>query len=406
MVLSSILIGAIVGVCAIGFFSIVGLVTSTWIPALPTNLNLSLDNYSYKIGISLFIAAVIAGQILKRLEGNRPNGPADIILAVNQENIPNLKDGFLTVLLALISLSGGASVGIFGPLVHFGGCLSAWLSHQLRHLNKSIILSIGAGSAVSAIFSIPIGAAIFSQEAVLRKFSKEGIFPILIGTFSSYALSLFILGNHRLFPIDTPFELSLQNIEICILLGVCCGVLVSLYMYLIPEMGRYAKVLKVPTELRPLIPALVLFILSPILPHLLGTGVSSISLALAGKLSISLLIILCLSKIVVTPLCLGFGFFGGVFGPALFIGAMLGAIMDIVFGQGGSLFLAVGAATMIASTIGAPFACVVIIFELTGNYNIALLSIISITISYQISNRQIGKSIFDYQLKQRGIELR
>ena len=79
--------------------------------------------------------------------------------------------------------------------------------------------------------------------------------------------------------------------------------------------------------------------------------------------------------------------------------------MDVIIGNGGALFLGVGAATMIASTIGAPFACVVIIFELTGNYNIALLSIVSITVAYPISHRQIGKSVFDYQLKKRGIEL-
>jgi len=395
----------IVGICALGFFKVVGWITSWWMPNLPTELSFHLDIYSYKIGIALFIAAIIAGQILKRLEENRPNGPPDIILAANQGNNPNLKDGFLTVLLTLVSLSGGASVGIFGPLVHFGGCISAWLSHQFKHLNKSLIVSIGAGSAVSAIFSIPIGAAIFSQEAILRRFSKEGIFPILIGTFSSYALSYLILDNHRFFPIDTLFDFSIQNIGLCILLGVLCGVIISLYMYLIPEMGKIAKVLKITPELRPLIPALILFILSPMLPHLLGTGMSTISLALAGKLSLGLLIVLCLFKIIMTPLCLGFGFFGGVFGPALFIGSMLGGAMDVIIGNGGALFLGVGAATMIASTIGAPFACVVIIFELTGNYNIALLSIVSITVAYPISHRQIGKSVFDYQLKKRGIEL-
>ena len=296
MILSSIFIGLIVGICSLGFFKIVEFMTSLWIPNLPTDLSFPLETYDYKIGMALFIGAIIAGQILSRIDGNRPNGPADIIVASHREENPNLKDGFLTVLLALVSLSGGASVGIFGPLVHFGSCISALLSHQFKHLNKSIIMSIGAGSAISAVFSIPIGAAIFSQEVILRRFSKKNILPILIGTFSSYALSYLILGNHRFFPIDDPFEFSITNLGLCILLGSLCGVFISLYMYLIPTMGQLAKTININPQFRPLIPAIILFLLSPMLPHLLGISLGSISLALAGKLSLSLLIIYVFPK--------------------------------------------------------------------------------------------------------------
>jgi len=188
-------------------------------------------------------------------------------------------------------------------------------------------------------------------------------------------------------------------------IGIICGILVSLYMYLIPVMGKIAKKSKIEPQWRPLIPAFVLFMLSPLLPHLLGSGLSTISLAVAGKLTLTLLIVLCLSKVLMTTFCLGFGFFGGVFGPALFIGAMLGGGIDAYLGSGHTVYLAIAAAAMIASTIGAPVACVVIIFELTGNYSIAILSAVSVSFAYQISKQIIGKSVFDYQLFKRGIQL-
>jgi CIC family chloride channel protein len=403
MAILAIFVGLIGGLAALIFFKLLVFVSSFWVPELSTDFNFQWAGYHYQIGIALLISSLIAGQILMRLEGNRPNGPADAILACNQDVNLHLKDGFLSSLLAFVSLCGGASVGLFGPLVHFGAVLGVWLNKRFTSLTKGVILSIGAASAVAAVFSIPIGGAIFAQEAILRKFTPSSFLFILIGSISSFLLSFFILGNHRFFPIDGEFDFSLYYLAMSIGIGILCGLLVSLYMYLIPAMGKLAKSSNIKPQWRPLIPAIALFIASPLLPHLLGSGLSTISLAVAGKLTLTLLIVLCFTKVLMTTFCLGFGFFGGVFGPALFIGAMLGASMDAYLGSGHAVFLAIAAAAMIASTIGAPVACVVIIFELTGNYSIAILSAVSISVAYQISKQLIGKSVFDYQLFKRGI---
>jgi len=405
MAIFAVFVGLIVSLASLLFFKLLVLISSFWMPLLPTDFNFQLDGYHYQIGISLLTASLIAGQILKHIEDNRPNGPADAILASHLEVQPNLKDGFLSTLLAFVSLCGGASVGLFGPLVHFGAVLGAFLNQRFASLTKSILLSIGAASAVAAVFSIPIGGAIFAQEAILRKFTQSGFLSILIGSISSFLLSYLILGNHRFFPIEGEFDFSINYLAMSIGIGIICGILVSLYMYLIPVMGKIAKKSKIEPQWRPLIPAFVLFMLSPLLPHLLGSGLSTISLAVAGKLTLTLLIVLCLSKVLMTTFCLGFGFFGGVFGPALFIGAMLGGGIDAYLGSGHTVYLAIAAAAMIASTIGAPVACVVIIFELTGNYSIAILSAVSVSFAYQISKQIIGKSVFDYQLFKRGIQL-
>ena len=142
------------------------------------------------------------------------------------------------------------------------------------------------------------------------------------------------------------------------------------------------------------------------MPHLLGAGLGSIDMAIAGKLALSLLIVLLFAKIAMTTLCLGFGFFGGVFAPALFFGAMLGSIVDVALASAGTLtssFVLLGAASCVATVIGAPVAATVIVLEMTGSYEWAVLSMISIVIATQISRSFMGRSLFYRQLASRGI---
>ena len=133
--------------------------------------------------------------------------------------------------LALNNLSGGASVGMFGPLVHFGGCLSEWLQRKITHLPRDVILGSGAGAAIAAVFSAPIGAAVFAHEAIIRRFGAFGPGPVLACTFASYWVSNQLLGDHRLFKvIDVP-ALDVQDIVIALVLGVASGLISMLYIF-------------------------------------------------------------------------------------------------------------------------------------------------------------------------------
>ena len=117
------------------------------------------------------------------------------------------------------------------------------------------------------------------------------------------------------------------------------------------------------------LPAVFLFLISPIFPALLGHGLWTVDLALAGQFSLTFLILLILLKIFSTSFCIGFGFFGGVFAPALFLGVLVGGVVDLTLvslDYGSSNFGILGAASCIGAVIGAPLAAVVIVFELTG----------------------------------------
>lgn len=405
-VVVSLVIGALVACAAVAFFKVVSLANSLWAVPLPKAFSDITWGYSMEVGIALLVSSLIAGRILKLLENGRPHGPADLIHFAQYDKAPDLRAGFLSSILALNNLSGGASVGMFGPLVHFGGCLSAWLQRNTTRLPRDVVLGAGAGAAIAAVFSAPIGAAVFAHEAIIRRFGAFGPGPVLACTFASYLVSMLLLGDHRFFKIDDAPVLDAQNMLIALVLGVASGLVSMLYIYAVTEAPKLAKASGIPLQWRPLLPAAILFAISPVLPHLLGAGLGSVNLAMAGNIAISLVIVLLFAKILMTTLCLGFGYFGGVFAPALFFGAMLGSIVDLSLANAGTItssFVMLGAASCVATVIGAPVAATVIVFEMTGSYEWAVLSMISVVVAAQISRSFMGRSLFDRQLASRGI---
>ncbi len=402
-------VGAAIGIIAVALFLVTGFFANNWSETLPVITTLEHLPYNPVVGISLLLSALIVGRLLLLIEGRKPQGPADLILAAQSDSELNVKTGILSSLIASISLSGGASVGFFGPLVHLGGCLGSYLTTQYKILPKDVALGVGAGAAISAVFAAPMGAAVFAHEVVIRRFGNLGAGPVLAASFAAYWVANLILGDHQLFDVNSVPNIEVQTLLSAIVVGIICGLISTLYMKSIIRTSIAANATGIPIALRPLLPACVLFVLSPLLPHLLGTGTSTIALSMAGSLSIGLMLALLVGKIATTSLCVGFGYFGGVFGPALFIGAMIGGSVDAwiaYFDMGSSTsYAALGACCCIAAVIGAPIASILIAYELTGSYEWAVLSMISVVTCTQISRSLAGRSLFDLQLKLRGLEM-
>ena len=394
--------GAMIGLIATGFFMLVQLAAQIWTPALTRSLEEPAPIvYNATLGLALLGSALIAGFILSRMRPHRPEGAADLIQAAQTHHLPNIRQGLLSSILALNNLCGGASVGVFGPLVHLGGCLNALFLKRQRDFPIDLMLGAGAGAAIAAVFSAPIGAAIFAYETIIRRFGSFGAAPVLAATFAAYWSAEQLLGGHRLFSVATIPSLDPTSLGLAALIGIACGAACITYIYLVTTMPRWADRTGIPISLRPLVPASLLFLISPWLPHLLGTGLGSADLALAGQLTLSLLIVLVITKIAMTSLCLGFGFFGGVVSPALFFGMMIGGIVDQLISVPSAdltQFALVGAASCIAAVIGAPIAAVVMVLEITGSYEWAVLSMVSVLTTSQITRSFIGQSLWDRQL--------
>lgn len=409
-IILSVGIGSSVGIIAVVLFLVTGFFTDNWSRKLLVSTSLEYFPYNPVVGISLLLSALIAGQLILLVENRKPQGPADLILAAQSDSDLNVKTGILSSLIASVSLSGGASVGFFGPLVHFGGCLGSYLTTRGKLLSKDVALGVGAGAAISAVFATPIGAAVFAHEAIIRRFGNLGAGPVLSASFAAYWISNLILGDHQLFDVDRVSHLEGQTLLSAIGVGIICGLISTLYMKSIIKISIFASSTGIPIALRPLVPACVLFMISPLLPQLLGSGMSTIALSMSGALSLGIMLALLAGKIAATSLCIGFGYFGGVFGPALFIGAMVGGCADawiayFDMGTPTTSYAVLGACCCIAAVIGAPIASVLIAYELTGSYEWAVLSMIAVVTCTQISRSLAGRSLFDLQLKLRGLEM-
>ena len=406
--LMALILGNIVGAATCGFFALVQMALAVWKLPIPQTI-VSFDEVQYSTTLAMFMlgGGLLAGVIFSRLEGPRSHGPGDLMLAIHKDHDPDLKGGFLTSALTLVSVSSGASVGVFGPIIHYGGCIATWLKQFFSNLSRPVILASGGAAAIGALFSAPIAAAIFAHEMLLRRVRTSESAPVVMAALGGYFSAVMLLGNNRRFlnVVGDPLPFSPFALGMAVAVGICCGLVSSLYIYLVTSGPGWAKQSKIPPILRPLVAAAILFAISPFFPQLIGPGMPSVNMAIAGKFSLVLLVCLVFLKVCATAMCRSLGFHGGIFLPAVFIGAMIGGIFDLLVGEGSHMFALLGAAACTGSAIGAPIAAVVILFEMSGDYRFIVLAMVSVAISCQISRSLVARSIWDRGLLLRGFDL-
>ena len=153
-------------------------------------------NLNFAPIITLIVAALVINFIKKRTEIKRFHGPADSIYGAHRtDNEIDTKTGYFSTFAALISAGGGASVGQYGPLVHFGATLGTSIRILTRNaLSTDIFIGCGTAAAISAGFNAPIAGLVFAHEALLRHFSIKAITPIAISSFTAAAVSERVFG--------------------------------------------------------------------------------------------------------------------------------------------------------------------------------------------------------------------
>ena len=163
--------------------------------------------------VSLLVAVAAILVVRRVFSIKRWHGPADAIYAAHRsDNELDVKSGFGSTLAAFISASGGASVGQYGPLVHFGATMGSFLRQTTGGaLSTDIFIGCGVAGAIAAGFNAPIAGIVFAHEAVLRHFSMRAIAPIAIASVSSVWFSDAFLAR----PISLICLASASILAIC-----------------------------------------------------------------------------------------------------------------------------------------------------------------------------------------------
>ncbi|MDG1676128.1 MAG: chloride channel protein [Paracoccaceae bacterium] len=367
--------------------------------------------FFYLITLSMALVLVHYSRIL--INGKPFQSVSDsIYLAHKANNETDLKVGFISTFAAFFSASGGASIGQYGPLVHFGTTLGAWLKKTVPfNFTPDLYIGAGVAASISSGFGAPLAGLIFAHEAILRHYSHKSILAIATASGISYAVSTGIWGDTNIINVSSENFNLLLILVISFLAGPIFGLIAILYMKSLLFFAKLASSDKLSVFFKYLIGVLSLSIIGHFMPEVMGLGAETVSGVLNSSYTLIFLVIILIGKILATSISLNFGFFGGVFSPAILVGAAAGAVVSTflvtvgIFEDFQQAFVISGIAAVAGAVIGAPICMVIIVLELTNSYAYALASLVGLAISVGYVQVRFGSSYFDVQLLNRGIDI-
>jgi CIC family chloride channel protein len=319
------------------------------------------------------------------------------------------------ILAAILSIGSGASVGPEDPSVQIGANLGSLVGQFLRLSDERMraLVAGGAAAGIAAAFNAPIAGVFFALEVILGEISSVSFGFAAIAAFVSAVFTQAVSGTQPAFAIPQYTFGSLWELPLYLALGVLAGPIAAIYIRLIYfSKARFAKLI-LPDWSKPALAGLLVGISGYFLPQVFGVGYTTIGAILeSAALPAGLLFVLLLVKLILTPISVGGGFVGGVFAPALFLGATLGGGFGLLAQQAfpglgitAPSFALVGMAAVLAGTVHAPLTAILLLFEMTHDYRIVLPLLFAVAVSLLIS-RQIQKdSVYQHALTLKGIRI-
>ncbi len=363
------------------------------------------------------LGGLIVGLLLHFFVGvERHHGVAGIMEAValaggrlRYKRIP------IKALAASLSIGAGASVGPEDPSVQIGSNIGSMFG-QLLHLSDErvrTLVAAGAAGAIAAAFNAPIAGIFFALEIIMGELTGSTFGGVVLAAVISAVLTQALSGAEPAFHVpayqfNSPLELPLY-----MLLGLLAGLTSAVYIRAIYRAHDIFHDVHAPAWVKPAIAGALVGVVGIFLPQIFGIGYSTIEQILGGAaLPIGLLLALLVAKLLMTAVSVGGGFPGGVFAPALFLGATLGAalgsIVQVVipgYSAEPAAFAMVGMAAVLAGTVHAPLTAIILLFEMTNDYRIILPLMLAVAISLLVSQRVQRDSVYTLALARKGIRL-
>ena len=363
------------------------------------------------------IGGLIYGPLIARFAPEaRGHGVPEVMLAVNRRGgrirpqVPLVKS-----LASAICIGSGGSVGREGPIVQIGSALGS-LAGQLARVPESqlrLLVACGAAGGISATFNAPVAGVFFSLELILRSFQAQSFGLIVLSSVTAAAIGRAAFGNHHFLSMPT-FNFS-SPLELLLYAGLgvlACGVGLAFIRVLYGGEDLADRLWRGPEWLRPAAGGILLGLLLLAVPQMYGVGYPVLQHAVAGHYVILVLLALLAAKILATTLTMAIGGSGGVFAPSLFMGAMFGSAYGAAMhallphlAPAAGAYGVVGMGAVFAAATRAPITAVLIIFELTGDYNIILPLMLAIVVATALAGAVTRDTIYTLKLRRRGIDI-
>jgi len=325
--------------------------------------------------------------------------------------------GVLKALASVLTIGTGGSVGWEGPIIQIGSSFGSTLGQLGRVARRQmrVLVACGAAAGIAVAFKAPIAGVLFSVEIFLGDLAVTMFAPVVVaavvGTGVAHAheghrpvLDLASLDLH----VQTEWELFAFAA-----LGLICAVGAVFYTRVLYFFEDFVGSSKVHPLARPALGGLVLGAIGLAFPQVLGVGYTTIEATLAGSFTLQILCALFFVKLVATCITLGSGGSGGIFGPSLVLGSVMGAGFGEILGQTfpgavgpPGLYAVVGMAALVAGATHAPLSAMLIIFEMTQDYSLILPLMVACILGTITARGLYRDSIYTLKLSRRGIKLR
>jgi chloride channel protein, CIC family len=366
----------------------------------------------------LRVAAPAVGGLLAGLLGilvaRAPagQGVADVMEAVVLGRVRlSMRVTLLKSLASWLAIASGGSLGREGPLIQFGGAVGKWLSDRLElsMLRTRVLIAAGTAAGFAAAYNTPLAAVLFVLEVVVGVVALDTIVPVLVATVLASTLTRAVVGEgpiygQRAFTLASPTELlAFAGLGLFAALGA------QGFMRLLSLGETLFRSPRLRPPWRSALGGLLAGSLVAVLPEVAGNGYEPLNAILNGSYAVPFVLWLLLGKCLATTASVSSGSPGGVFTPTLLVGGGLGFVYaSVLHGVGlgvsapGSYAL-VGMAAATAATTHAPLMAAVMVFELSGDYAIALPLVLATALATFTSRRLRRDSVYTAELRQRGV---
>ncbi|HEY2241750.1 MAG TPA: chloride channel protein [Streptosporangiaceae bacterium] len=375
------------------------------------------------LGFFVLIPAVgglIYGPLIYRWAREaRGHGVPEVMIAVAERGgriRPQVS--LVKALASALCIGTGGSVGREGPIVQIGSALASSLGQWLRmpESRMKILVACGAGGGIAATFNAPITGVFFGVEIILREFSVDALFTVMLSAMVADAVAIPLLGS-RPFLAGFPAGLTLPHTRDYLLVGLLAlaagliGLLFKSMVYgtedLCDRLWRNR-----PEWARPAVGGLALGLILLAVPQLYGVGYPVMDRAVGGGYAFWFLLVLAAGKILACSVTLGIGGSGGVFAPSLFVGATsgmaFGELVAHLFGPSAgppALYAVVAMGAVFASAARAPLTSLASVVELTGDFTLTLPVMLAVAVATVTSRMLSYGTMYTTKLLRRGQDI-
>ena len=316
----------------------------------------------------------------------------------------------------VISNGVGAALGLEAAFTQIGsGVLSeAGQRLRLRRADLRVFVAAGAAAAIAAAFNAPLAGAFYAFELILGSYSPPALAQVAMASLAGTLVMRGTVGTAPIFLVNAPAMTFQQwQYPLFALLGIGAAGVGIATMRSATWIEAQLRRLPTPDWLRPAIGGLLLSAVAIPFPQVLGSGHGAIQWLFDTPPPIALVLVLLLAKIAASALSLGAGFRGGLFSTSLFLGCLYGNGISRLAGLFGpwlagqyTVFTLVGMGAVASSIVGAPVTMVLLVLEVTGDFNIALAVLAGVVMASTITRFRFGYSFSTWRFHQRGKQIR